>query len=44
MTKYVIFTVITAAVLTYLFLPSGDDTAEIEAVLDEVMEAGRKKI
>jgi hypothetical protein len=43
MKKYIILILIIAATLTYLFFPSGDDTREIEAVIQKAMEAGKKK-
>jgi hypothetical protein len=43
MKKYIILILIIAATLTYLFFPSGDDTQEIEAVIQKAMEAGKKK-
>jgi hypothetical protein len=43
MKKYVIFIVIIAVVLTYLFYPPGDDTREVEALLNQALESGKEK-
>jgi hypothetical protein len=43
MKKYGIFIVIIAVVLAYLFYPSGDDTREVAALLDQALESGKKK-
>lgn len=43
MKKYVILIIIAVVVFIYIFLPSGDDTREIEAILDEVIQAGKEK-
>ena len=42
--KKIVLSVIVLVVLILLFyLPSGDDTREIESTIDEIMMAGRKK-
>ena len=43
MKKYLILIIIAVVVLIYIFLPSGDDTREIEVILDGVIQAGREK-
>ncbi len=43
MKKYTILIIIVTLVLAYLFFPSGDDTREIEIVIQKTMEAGKKK-
>ncbi|MGE5445841.1 MAG: hypothetical protein ACM3SR_14810 [Ignavibacteriales bacterium] len=42
MKKYIVL-IIVIAILVYFFLPSRDDSREIEAVIHDVMEAGKKK-
>ena len=42
MKKYILL-IIVISILAYLFLPSGDDSREIEAVIHDVMESGKKK-
>ncbi|MGB7292413.1 MAG: hypothetical protein WBD99_09590 [Thermodesulfobacteriota bacterium] len=42
--KKIVFSLIVLVVLIlFFFLPSGDDTTEIESTIDEIMMAGRKK-
>ncbi|HWP93635.1 MAG TPA: hypothetical protein VNN20_15695 [Thermodesulfobacteriota bacterium] len=43
MKKYLIFIAVVAVILTYLFYPSGDDTREVAALLDQALESGKKK-
>ncbi|HZX15051.1 MAG TPA: hypothetical protein VFF49_11705, partial [Thermodesulfobacteriota bacterium] len=43
MKKYLILIIIAVVVLIYIFLPSGDDTREIEVILDGVIQAGKEK-
>jgi hypothetical protein len=42
MKKYILL-VIVMSILAYLFLPSRDDCREIEAVIHDVTESGKKK-
>jgi hypothetical protein len=43
MKKYTIFIIIVTLVLIYFFFPSGDDSREIEIVIQKTMAAGKKK-
>jgi hypothetical protein len=42
MKRYIVL-IIAIAILVYLFLPSRDDSREIEAVIHDAIEAGKKK-
>lgn len=43
MARYIIPLIIVVVLLIYFFYPAGDDTAEIKAVLDDMIESAGKK-
>jgi hypothetical protein len=43
MKKIVLGLIVLVVLILFFFLPSGDDTREIESTIDEIMMAGRKR-